>query len=322
MGPDIDLHEKGKNTMYLPMTVVVRLIPALLAALLLIVLSAGGAHAGALNVVTTTATMGMLAREIGAEKVEVRVLAAPDRDPHYLDARPAFMAALRRADLLVEMGAGLEEGWLPAALTGAANPRLNTGRPGHFRAADFLHLRRSITMDGPNLGHVHGEGNPHFQLDPQRVAAVAGPLAARLGDLLPAYREEFQDRARAVNARILEHAGNVAAQVELGQRFIAYHEDIDYLEEWLPVEVVGYLEPLPGIPPTARHLRSLADSLRDGPEGMILHAVYQPSRGAEWLAAEIGWSRQALPMEPPANGGLEDYLALMQVWADAFQTRD
>ncbi|WP_052316647.1 metal ABC transporter substrate-binding protein [Thioalkalivibrio nitratireducens] len=305
--------------MSLPMAIGGRLVPAVLTALLLFALSAASVQAGALNVVTTTSTMGMLAREIGAERVEVRVLAAPDRDPHYLDARPAFMAALRRADLLVEKGGDLEEGWLPAALTGAANPRLNSGRPGHFRASDFLHLRRSITMDGPNLGHVHGEGNPHFQLDPQRVAAVAAPLAARLGELLPADREAFEDRARMVSARILEHAETVATRLDPGQRFVAYHEDIDYLEEWLPVEIAGYLEPLPGIPPTARHLRSLADSLRDGPEGVVLHAVYQPARGAEFLAAEIGWSRQALPMEPPANGGLEDYLELMQVWAAAFQ---
>lgn len=308
--------------MSLPIAVGARLAPALLTGLLLFVLSAANVQAGALNVVATTATMGMLAREIGADKVEVRVLAAPDRDPHYLDARPAFMAALRRADLLVEKGAGLEEGWLPAALTGAANPRLNTGRPGHFRASDSLHLRRSITMDGPNLGHVHGEGNPHFQLDPQRVAAVAAPLADRLGELLPAYREEFEHRARMVRARILEHVETIAAQVEPGQRFVAYHEDIDYLEEWLPVEVAGYLEPLPGIPPTARHLRGLADTLRDGPKGVVLHAIYQPARGADWLATEIGWSRRTLPMEPPADGGLDDYLELMQVWAAAFQTNE
>ncbi len=308
--------------MSLSMAAGVRLVPAVLTSFLLFVLSATNVQAGALNVVTTTATMGMLAREIGADKVEVRVLAAPDRDPHYLDARPAFMAALRRGDMLVEMGAGLEEGWLPAALTGAANPKLNSGRPGHFSASDFLHLRRSITMDGPNLGHVHGEGNPHFQLDPRRVAAVAGPLADRLAELLPAYRREFEDRARIVRARILEHEETVAAQVEPGQRFVAYHEDIDYLEEWLPVEVAGYLEPLPGIPPTARHLRGLADTLRDGPRGVVLHAVYQPSRGADWLATEIAWSRQALPMEPPANGKLDDYLELMRIWATPFQTNE
>ena len=307
--------------MSVPKAVGVRLLYVLLIGVLLLGLPAGQVQAGALNVVTTTATMGMLVREIGAERVEVRVLAAPDRDPHYLDARPAFMAALRRADLLVEKGAGLEEGWLPAALNGAANPRLNTGRPGHFRASDVLHLRRSITMDGPHLGHVHGEGNPHFQLDPLRVAAVAGPLAARLGELLPAYREEFEERGRFVNARILEQAANIAARVEPGQRFVAYHEDIDYLAEWLPVEIVGYLEPLPGIPPTARHLRNLASSLRDGPKGIVLHAAYQPARGADWLAGEIGWSRQTLPMEPPANGGLDDYLELMQIWASAFQER-
>ncbi|SDU06048.1 metal ABC transporter substrate-binding protein [Halopseudomonas salegens] len=269
-----------------------------------------------MRVVATTPSLGMLANAIGGDQVSVRVLAPADRDVHYLDARPSYMATMRRADLLLSVGAGLEEGWLPAALSGSANPGINQGRPGHFRAADFLRLRESITLDGPNMGHVHAEGNPHFTLDPRRMATLAVALAERMGQLQPTQATYFADQATRLAARLHSEADNLAASVTAGQRYVSYHEDLDYLSEWLPVEVVGYLEPVPGIPPTARHLRELTDSLA-GTEGRVLFAVFQPERGGRYLQEQLGWSVHPLPLEP-AEPTLDSYLSLLAQWTRVF----
>jgi zinc/manganese transport system substrate-binding protein len=290
-------------------------------AMLLVLLVLGdlvGAAAAPLNVVTTTSSLGALAREVGGPTVSVTVLAPPDRDVHNLDARPSFMAALRRADLLVEIGAGLEEGWLPAALRGAANPALNPGRPGHFRAADVLELRRSITQDGLNLGHVHAEGNPHFNVDPLRMATLGRALARRLGELRPEEADRFARRAEDAAERLAETARILAARVRPGQQALVYHEDLDYLEEWLPVEIVGYLEPTPGIPPTARHLHGLVERL-NGLQGRVVHANFQPAAGAQFLERELDWPIAAVPLDPPMDATLDDYLALMAIWARSFE---
>ncbi len=272
--------------------------------------------AAQMRVVATTPSLGVLAAEIGGDQVSVRVLAPADRDVHYLDARPSYMAAMRRADLLLEVGAGLEEGWLPAALRGAANPTINEGRPGHFRAADFIELRESITVSGPNMGHVHAEGNPHFTIDPLRMAQLGKVFAERLGQLQPEHAGNFARAAEDLAQRLEQRAAELAAQVEPGQRYVSYHEDLDYLSEWLPVEIVGYLEPVPGIPPTARHLRELSESLR-GTQGRVLYAVFQPARGANYLRDQINWSGHPLPLEP-AEATLDSYLELMAQWAGAF----
>ncbi|WP_018873609.1 metal ABC transporter substrate-binding protein [Thioalkalivibrio sp. ALJ16] len=284
-----------------------------------LILAPAQAAAG-LNVVATTSTLGALAREIGGDQAEVRVLAPPDRDAHYLDARPSFMAALRRADMLLEIGAGLEEGWLPAAQRGASNRAINSGQPGHFRAADMIELRRSITMDGPNMGHVHEEGNPHFNTDPRRLAEIAIALGERMGQLHSDHADTFMERAERTANRLREHAEALADRVEPGQHIVVYHEDLDYLEEWLPVEIVGYLEPAPGIPPTARHLRSLVSDL-EGTEGTVLYAEFQPPRGAEFLERNLGWPTHAVPLDPPADSGLEGYLELMTTWAESLPQR-
>lgn len=272
--------------------------------------------AAQVRVVATTTSLGMLANSVGGDRVQVRVLAPADRDVHSLDARPSYMAAMRRADLLIEVGAGLEEGWLPAALSGAANPTINEGRPGHFRASDYLALRESVTVQGPNMGHVHADGNPHFAIDPLRMAALGKAVAARLGQIDPGSADAYQRAGEELAQRLEHEARQLAQQTAPGQRYVAYHEDLDYLSEWLPVEVVGYLEPVPGIPPTARHLRELTERLH-GSRGQALHAVFQSERGARYLQEHLGWSVHTLALEP-AEPTLESYLALMAQWAGAF----
>jgi zinc/manganese transport system substrate-binding protein len=295
-----------------------KMLKRLSATLLLLILAGTAGGAATLDVVATTPSLGVLAREVGGEHVRVRVLAPADRDPHYLDARPSFMAALRRADLLLEVGAGLEEGWLPAAVAGSANPTINTGRSGRFRAADALVLRPSVTTEGPNLGHVHAEGNPHFNLDPLRMAELALALAERFGELRPEHAAGFRAEGAAVAERLRAHARALATRVPRGAAFVAYHEDLDYLQEWLPVTLLGYLEPVPGVPPSARHLRGLVRGL-EGRDGRVLHAVHQPSRGAEFLQRALGWPVHALTLEPPEDGALDEYLALMERWVSSFE---
>src|SRR5438128_4209598 len=129
-----------------------------------------------LNVVATLPDFGALARSIGGDNVEVTVLAKPTEDPHFVDARPSFVVALRSADVLIEGGAELEIGWLPPLLQNARNPKVETGKPGRVVASQGIRL-----MDVPaNLtraaGDIHASGNPHFMVDPIIAKAVAQPI--------------------------------------------------------------------------------------------------------------------------------------------------
>src|ERR1051325_6609474 len=85
-----------------------------------------GAHAK-LNVVATTPDLASIAKEIGGDKIELTTLAKPTEDPHFVDARPSFIVKLNHADVLIEGGAELEIGWLPALLDQALNEKLAPG---------------------------------------------------------------------------------------------------------------------------------------------------------------------------------------------------
>ncbi len=272
--------------------------------------------AWALNVVATTASMGMLAREVGGEAVRVTVLAPPDRDPHALQARPSMMRALRDAHLVVAVGAELEAGWLPAALDGAANPRVLPGRLGYFEAAAQVPLLDAGQPADRGRGDVHPMGNPHVHLDPLRMARIGEALAVRLGRLDPARQETFRARAARLAAALEARLPAWQARVHGADAVVLYHQDGDYLLERLGLKAAGYVEPLPGVPPTARHLAGLMEGLK-GRRGVVLYHPYQPAQGPMRLAQALGWEAVALAMEPPVDAGVADYLRLLESWVDA-----
>jgi zinc/manganese transport system substrate-binding protein len=280
-----------------------------------ILLFAGSAQA-AVAVVATTSSMGMLARTVGGDAVTVTVLAPPDRDAHYLLARPSMMLALRRADLLVAVGADLEIGWLPAALRGAGNARILPGQQGYFEGAAHVMLLETGQLADRSRGDVHPVGNPHFYMDPERMAALARALAERLAQLDAANRAGFAARASAFADSVARRVPGWKQAAAGAPGVVLYHRDVNYLAAFLDVPVLGYIEPVPGIPPTASHLRDLVQRL-SGSRGVILHSSFQSIDGPEFLARNLGWPRVQRQLEVPLDGDGSAYLDHIDAWVNA-----
>jgi len=265
------------------------------------------------RVVATTSSMAMLAREVGGPQVSITTLAPPDRDPHYLLARPSMMVALRRADLLVAVGAELEVGWLPAAIQGASNPKLLPGQPGYFEGAAQIGLIETGQTADRSRGDVHPMGNPHYYLDPVRMATVARALAVRLGAIDPANKDAFAARAAAFSNAVDLRAAQWRKQAQGAPGVVFYHKDGNYMAAFLGVPVLGWLEPLPGIPPTASHLSGLVERLK-GTKGVILYNSFHPKDGPEFLSRQLGWKAVQLQIEVPLDATGATYLAHIDQW--------
>src|SRR4051812_3888909 len=108
--------------------------------LILFLLAAALTTQAKLNVVATLPDFGSLAREVGGDQANITVLAKPTEDPHFVDARPSFVVALRNADVLIDGGAELEIGWLPPLLQNARNPKIQSGKPGRVVASQGVRL--------------------------------------------------------------------------------------------------------------------------------------------------------------------------------------
>jgi zinc/manganese transport system substrate-binding protein len=255
------------------------------------------ASAGPLRVVAAYPYIGDLVERIGGSDVSVFTLARGDYNPHVIIPRPSFIARLRDADLLIINGAQLEIGWIPPLLRQANNPAIQTGEPG------FLDLSRYVTLiDVPSSvsrehGDVHPEGNPHFYLDPGNILPIASAIKDRLEQLdaknASAYEKRFGEFSASWEAKVVAWGRKMAPLADA--RVVEYHRVFDCFLRHYRLQIAGTVEPLPGIPPTSRHLDRLESLLSAAPARLILQDVYNPDDASRLLAGKLGMKFVVLP---------------------------
>jgi zinc/manganese transport system substrate-binding protein len=274
------------------------------------------AVAAPLEVVATSSSGGLLAREIAGGHARITVLGPPDRDLHYLQARPSMMQALRRADLLIVVGADLEVGWLPVAIRQAANPDIQPGRKGYFEFAAHIDLLDVGGVADRALGDVHPLGNPHVHMDPVRMATIASSLAERFAERDAEHASHYRDHATAFANAIAERLPAWRRRAEGAAGAVLFHQDANYLFYRFGVPIHGFLEPVAGVPPTAAHIKGLVDRL-EGKRGVVLHTTFQPEQAPLALARALGWPVVRLPLEPPLESNGSDYVEHIDRWIEA-----
>jgi zinc/manganese transport system substrate-binding protein len=247
------------------------------------------AHA-ALRVFACEPEWGALTRELGGSLVDVTVATTAAQDPHQIQARPSLIARMRSADLVVCTGAELEIGWLPVLLQQSGNARVQPGQPGFFAAADQVRKLEVPTTLDRAAGDVHAAGNPHIQLDPRNIAAVATALAARLQQVDAAHAPEYAQRSAAFGQRWQQALARWSSQAAplRGLPAVSQHKAYAYLYDWLGIREVAVLEPKPGVEPSASHLQGVLSQLKATPARMVLYSSYQDNRPAEWLGRNAG----------------------------------
>lgn len=254
------------------------------------------AHA-ALRVFACEPEWGALVRELAGDEAEVSVATSALQDVHMIDAKPSLIAKVRRADLVVCTGAGLEAGWLPQLLRQSGNGRVASG-PGAFMAAEQVTtLEKPKQLDRAH-GDVHPQGNPHIQMDPYRVLIVAKALSARLAQLDAGNAAFYQQRLADFSARwsaAIKKWEARAAPLK-GRKVVVQHISWVYLWHWLGIEQVGELEPRPGVPPTSAHLAHLVDLTKKSHTLAIVRAAYQDAKASRWLSERTGVPAVALPL--------------------------
>ena len=209
-----------------------------------------------LNVVTSTTDMAALAQEVGGDKITVEAIAKGYQDPHFVEAKPSFLLKLKNADLLISVGLQLEIGWLPPLVTQSGNPRIQVGATGYLDASQFADIVDIPTGQVTRaMGDVHPLGNPHYWLDPNNGRRIARGIAQKLGEMDPADSQYFQQRFQDFDRRLTDAEKNWDAAMApyKGRKVVTYHTSWSNFAKHFGLQVVGYIEPRPGIPPTPAH---------------------------------------------------------------------
>jgi zinc/manganese transport system substrate-binding protein len=231
-----------------------------------------------------------LLSEIGGKHVSVTTATGAYNDPHFIQAKPSLISAIRKADLVLCNGADLEVGWLPVLMNQGARDGVQPGQLGYMEASQYVTLLQVPTRVDRAQGDIHPYGNPHFQTDPRVMSSVAPELAKRLAQLDPSNAADYQKRYADFKVRwdaALAKWQQQAAPLK-GMKLIAYHDGWVYMQDWLGVDVVGFLEPKPGIPPSPSHLADLLSAIKSQGVKGIIYTPYEDEQAPGWLADHGG----------------------------------
>ncbi len=281
-------------------------------ALALLLLSLALPSQAAVRVLATTADWGALTTELGGERVDVYTATTAMQDVHRVEAKPSLVARARTADLLVANGADLEVGWLPVLLQESGNAKIQHDAPGHFEAASAVKLIEVPSKLDRSMGDIHPYGNPHIQLDPRNVAAVAKALAAKLAAIDPAGAADYAARAADFDRRWTEAITRWQAKAAplKDVPVVIMHRDQAYLCRWLGLKELAAIEPKPGVPPTAGYLGQLVTKLSATPPKLILLNAYNDPKAANWLSQRVHAPALVLPFSVGGSKEAKDLFGL------------
>jgi zinc/manganese transport system substrate-binding protein len=257
------------------------------AALLLAALAAGAFAAQAearIRVAASITDLASIASSVGGDQVEVFAIARPTNDVHRVEVLPSYMVQVSRANLYLKVGLGLDA-WADGIIDGARNPKLKV-----LDCSKGVEVLEKTASANASMGDVHPFGNPHYWLDPRNGAVVAAALAAQLGAMDPAHAADYRARADAFakQAEATYARGQQVAATLPSRSILAYHASWVYLADAFGLEVAATAEPVPGIPPTARHLQEIVQIAKAKRIQVFLQEPYFSDDAGRFLAREAG----------------------------------
>lgn len=305
-----------------------------------------------LKIVATTSDLAAITRAVAGDKADVYSICTGKEDPHMLQAKPSFIMKARNADLWIRIGLELEIGWEAPILDSSRNPRIRPGSRGHLDASESV-----LILDVPQtpvtraMGDVHPMGNPHYWLDPFNSRRMAGAMAERLAEIVPADASTFRRNAEAFQKDLDERmfgavlvkavgsdalwaktqdgtigtflqeeankgkvGGWMATLMPLrGQKIATYHRSWIYFVKRFGLTVAAELEPKPGVPPTAAHLSQVVDMMKAEKVRIILQEPFYSTKAADKVAEKTGARVVVVANSVGGQDEATDYLALMDL---------
>lgn len=288
-------------------TSVARALPGVLA------FGLAGPLEAAAYVVTSTEDLAAITREVGGDKVKVDSIGRGYQDPHFVEAKPSFILKLHAADLLVVVGRELEIGWLPPLIQQSRNAKIQRGADRYLDVSLTARILEIPTGEITRaMGDVHPLGNPHYWLDPGNGRRIAKAIEQKLARIAPGDAAYFASRYADFDKRLAEGEKRWDAMMApyRGTKVVTYHRSWPNFCERFGLDVIGYVEPRPGIPPSPRHTIELIAEMKRQKVKILLVEPYFDLKTPNSIGRETG--AKVLVMPPSVGGEKEitDYIKL------------
>ena len=272
-----------------------------------------------LNVVATLPWIGSIASELGGDKINVKVLVKPSQDPHYIEAKPSMILATRNADILMYNGLDLEIGYIPLLIESSRNSRIQPGQPGNFDCSRFVNVIEKQQTADRSMGDVHPLGNPHYHFSPSNILRVARGMAQELSNIDSNNSSFYRTNLSSFEKKLGNKQMQWGKRSLRGKRFVAYHRYFEYMANEFGFQIVGYVEPKPGIPPSAGHIEGLIENMKKSrPDGILVTPSYGREE-AESLSKKAGVKVILIPQDVGSVPGTNDWFGFMDTVLSSLQ---
>jgi zinc/manganese transport system substrate-binding protein len=267
-----------------------------------------------LNVIATTEDLASIAREVGGDRITVESLARGYQDPHFVEAKPSFILKLQKADLLVVVGRELEIGWLPPLIQQSRNGKIQPGAQGYLDASLTAQI---LEIPSGNItraeGDVHPFGNPHYWTDPENGKRIAKGISDKLMQLRPNDRAVFEQRLADFTSRldVAEKRWLAMMAPYKGTKVVTYHRSFPNFAERFGLNIVDYVEPRPGIPPTPQHTLDLINEMKQQNIKLIMVEPYFDLKTPNAIGRDTG---AEVVVMPPSVGGVKEVTDYFQLF--------
>jgi zinc transport system substrate-binding protein len=252
--------------------------------------------------------LAWMAEQVGGTHVSVDSLTKPGAEPHDLELTPADVAAVSDADLIVYLS-----GFQPAVDDAVAEADGDVV----FDAAPAANLDLTFTPIEEGEEHTDEAGavDPHFWLDPTRLANVAHAFADKLSEIDPDHAEDFAANLTDLTNRLdtLDTEFTTGLATCANTDLITSHNAFGYLARRYGLTQVGITGLTPEEEPSPADLAAVTQFVEDNHVTTIYFETLVSPDIADTVAAETGVTTDVLdPLEglnDQSQGS--DYLEVM-----------
>jgi zinc transport system substrate-binding protein len=292
------------------------------AGLLLAGCQSGPSTAGTLDVLASFYPLQLVSERVGGDRVTVTSLTPPGAEPHDVELSPAQVAKLSGADLVVYLS-GFQAAVDEAVTQAGPSDALDAAEVVHLEPAGEAdeshdehahdgHTHDEETHDGEAHEHAHGELDPHFWLDPTRLAALVPAVEARLAALDPEGAEQYAANAAELTRELtaLDEEYTAALQTCAQHVFVTSHAAFGYLASRYDLEQVAISGVDPEAEPSPARLAQVEREVQEHGVSTIFFETLVSPKVAQTLAADLGVRTDVLdPIEGIAEDG-GDYFSV------------
>ncbi|WP_272026326.1 metal ABC transporter substrate-binding protein [Kocuria rosea] len=301
--------------------------------------AAGGGSSGTLSVQASFYPLQYVTERVGGDLVQVDSLTPAGAEPHDLELSPAAVDGLRTADAVVYLS-GFQPAVDDAVAQAAPEHALDAvhagveGEEAHSAeehgAAEESHTEEAhgdeASAEEPHAeddhGHDHGGEDPHFWLEPDRLAAVATEVAHELAEVDPDNAETYESNAEELAEELAALDEEFAAGLATCERdtIVVSHDAYGYLADKYDLEQVAIAGLDPDTEPSPARLAEIGKVVEaEGVTTVFSESLVNP-KVAETLAAEHGIETAVLDPVENQSDESADYQQVMRNNLEALRT--